>query len=75
MTFCKFPYDSSINCVCFGNYHVGFLNGSLLDSSFVERLGVFCRILQVLLIGAGEVVGSAEILLGTHVDVVVLYVV
>ena len=50
-------------------------NKSLLNSSLVECLGVFCRILQVLLIGAGEVVGTAEILLGAHVDVLVLYVV
>ena len=72
MTFCKFPYEFS---VCFWNYHAGFQNGSLLDSSFIECLGVFCRVLQVLLIGAGEVVGTAEIFLGAHVDVLVLYVV
>ena len=50
-------------------------NKSRLNSSLVECLGVFCRILQVLLIGAGEVVGTAEIFLGAHVDVLVLYVV
>ena len=47
-------------------------NKSLLNSSLVECLGVFCRILQVLLIGAGEVVGTAEILLGAHVEIIVL---
>ena len=45
------------------------------NASLVECLGIFGGILQVLLIGAGKVVGAREVLLGTHVEIVVADVV
>ena len=56
-------------------HFASFLIYRLLDSSFVECLGIFCSILQVFLIGAGKIVGAAEILLGAHIEILVLYMV
>ena len=47
----------------------------LFYSPFVECLGIAGSILQVLLIGTRKVVGTREILLGTHVEIVVANVV
>ena len=44
----------------------------LFYPSFVQRLGVSGSVLQMFLIGLGEIVGAREILLGTHVDIVVV---
>ena len=42
-------------------HFASFLICRLLDSSFVECLGIFCSILQMLLIGAGKIVDAAPV--------------
>lgn len=39
----------------------------LFDSSMIQCLRIFGGINHMLLIGAGEVMGAAEIFLGTHI--------
>ena len=47
----------------------------LFYSPFVEGLGIFAGVAEVLVVGLGEVVGAGEIFLGTHVVIVVVVVV
>ena len=44
----------------------------LFYAAFVECLCIFSGIVYVFLVGFGEVVGAAEILLGAHVEIVVM---
>ena len=47
----------------------------LLDAALIECLAVLGGILQMLGVGTCKIVGTTEVLLGTHIEVVVMYVV
>ena len=47
----------------------------LFYPSLVQRLAIFGSVLQMLVIGASEVVGAAEVFFGAHIQIVVLHIV
>ena len=48
------------------------LNQALLDAALIKRLLIATRVGKVLSVGCGKIVGVGEVLLGAHIEVVVL---
>lgn len=48
------------------------LNQALLDAALIKRLLIAARVGKVLSVGCGKIVGVGEVLLGAHIEVVVL---